>query len=353
MKARGFLALISAALVTMPVVAIAEPGQVYLTPFVGVEGFDNDRNIYQSTTWGVGAEYRFTDHFGAELGYSLSSGAKTHPDKSDVDASRLSLDGLYYFGRMGFQNMYEPYLKLGVAHADYDYDNRSNDQATQIDGGLGVRLHFSNNWSARLEALALHQTDDSQTHGLYTFGIGYAFGGSKPAPVEKAAPAPVLAPAPLDSDGDGVTDDKDRCPNTPRGREVDEHGCEYTLNKKEEIRLDIKFATDKAEVTEAYMGEVEKVAKFLHKYGNVKAVIEGHTDSTGSHAHNEKLSQRRADAVKQLLIDRFSIDASRLQAVGYAETRPIAGNNTAEGRAQNRRVVAVMEAEVAVPVYKK
>jgi len=350
MKAQALRSLISAALVTVPMVAAADSGQFYVNPFVGVESFDSSRDIYQTTTWGIGGEYQFTDHLAAELAYSQSSNGETHPDKYDVDVRRLALDGIFYFGRMGYQKMYNPYFKVGASHVQYDFTHgMRDDEGTQVEAGLGVRLHFNDNWSARAEALALHDTNESQTHALYTVGVSYAFGGaSKPAP----APAPVaVAPAPVapvDSDGDGVPDDRDKCPNTPRGREVDANGCEYVLTKREEIRLDIKFATDKAEVTEAYMGEVEKVAKFLRKYGNVKAVIEGHTDSTGSHAHNEKLSQRRADAVKDLLVSRYGIDASRLSSVGYAETRPIDSNKTAEGRAQNRRVVAVMDAEVKV-----
>jgi len=65
------------------------------------------------------------------------------------------------------------------------------------------------------------------------------------------------------------------------------------------------------------------------------------------------LSEARAESVRRLLASRFNIDPSRLSAVGYAETRPIDSNKTVEGRAQNRRVVAVMDAEVDVPVYKK
>jgi OOP family OmpA-OmpF porin len=152
----------------------------------------------------------------------------------------------------------------------------------------------------------------------------------------------------LDSDGDGVFDDKDKCPNTPAGREVDADGCEYVLRKTEEIRLDINFAVDKADIGEAYVGEVQKAAKFLKRYSHVKAEIAGHTDSTGTDAHNLKLSQRRAEAVRDMLVQRFNVDASRLTAVGYGESKPIASNKTVEGKAENRRVVAVMHAETTI-----
>lgn len=354
MKARVLATLVSGALVGAPLFAHADEGQFYVTPFVGVQQFGNDRNIDKANVYGIGGEYQFSDHWGAELDYTRSfNGTDVEKTSEDVTYDRLSLDGIYYFSNgLGFQNRYQPYLKLGVGHNRYDYDTSGDDEGTDVSAGLGVRFRIIDRLSARLEAKAIHELDDSQTHGLYTIGVSYAFGGK---PAAAPAPAPVVAPppAPLDSDGDGVTDDKDKCPNTPRGREVDADGCEYHLTKSEEVRIDIKFATDKADIPEEYVGEVERVAKFLRKYANVHAEIGGHTDSTGSDAHNLKLSQRRADAVKSALVSRFNIDASRLEAVGYGESKPIANNNTVEGRAQNRRVVAVMKAESAEPVMKK
>ena len=82
----------------------------------------------------------------------------------------------------------------------------------------------------------------------------------------------------------------------------------------------------------------------MARHPEVSATIEGHTDSNASDSYNLKLSQRRVDAVKQILIDKFGIESSRLNAIGYGESRPIATNATAEGRQQNRRVVAVFQA---------
>jgi OOP family OmpA-OmpF porin len=210
---------------------------------------------------------------------------------------------------------------------------------------------FNQHWSARLETKALHELDNSRTNGTVSLGVSYAFGEqSKPQAAPVVAPAPA---APVDTDGDGVTDDLDKCPNTPRGREVDAVGCEYHLTKTEEMKLDILFVTNKADITEQYVGEVERAAKFLKRYAGVKAVIEGHTDSDGSDAYNQKLSQRRADAVKGALVTRYGIDAARLSAVGYGESRPVTSNASKDGKAQNRRVVAVMQAETTEPVMKK
>ena len=115
------------------------------------------------------------------------------------------------------------------------------------------------------------------------------------------------------------------------------------LKEKVSIELEVLFDNDKSVIKPEYYNEVEEVAAFMSKYSNTNAVIEGHTDSNASDSYNEKLSQRRADSVKNMMVGRFGISAERLTAVGYGESRPRATNATAEGRQLNRRVIAVIE----------
>ncbi|SLJ84795.1 OmpA family protein [Psychrobacter sp. DAB_AL43B] len=115
------------------------------------------------------------------------------------------------------------------------------------------------------------------------------------------------------------------------------------LKEKVSIELEVLFDNDKSNIKPEYYKEVEEVATFMSKYSNTNAVIEGHTDSNASDSYNQKLSQRRADAVKDMMTSRFGISPDRLTAVGYGESRPRATNATAEGRQLNRRVVAVIE----------
>ena len=110
------------------------------------------------------------------------------------------------------------------------------------------------------------------------------------------------------------------------------------------ITLNVEFDTDKAVVKDKYRSEIKKVADFMKTYPNTTAVIEGHTDNVDSAEYNQKLSEARANSVRQYLINNFGIKASRLTAVGYGLTKPIASNNTEEGRQQNRRVQAVIKA---------
>jgi OOP family OmpA-OmpF porin len=106
------------------------------------------------------------------------------------------------------------------------------------------------------------------------------------------------------------------------------------------MTLHIEYDTDKSIIKPPYYGEVEKVATFMKKFPKIKGTIEGHTDNIARAKYNMKLSQRRADGVVKMLVNKYGIDISRLKEKGYGKTRPIADNKTAEGRQKNRRIVA-------------
>lgn len=112
-----------------------------------------------------------------------------------------------------------------------------------------------------------------------------------------------------------------------------------------ELRLNILFDTDKSNIKSAYQSEIAKAAQFLANYPGMDAIIEGHTDSRASDSYNQKLSQRRADSVRSALISQYGIDANRITAVGYGESRPVASNDTDAGRQENRRVMVVIPSQ--------
>lgn len=179
----------------------------------------------------------------------------------------------------------------------------------------------------------------------------------------------------LDKDGDGINDDKDKCPNEPEDKDgfQDEDGCpdldndadgvpddrddcrdqpgpadnkgcprQYSLvavtKDKIEIKKQIKFATGSAKIVGAESEKIlDEVAQALKDNPQIKKVrVEGHTDSVGDDAKNLKLSQNRANSVMGALIKR-NVDPARMEAVGFGETKPIASNATAAGKAENRR----------------
>ena len=114
----------------------------------------------------------------------------------------------------------------------------------------------------------------------------------------------------------------------------------------EEITLAVKFDTNKAIVKPEYFAEIRRVATFMNQYENTQVVVVGHTDSRGSASYNQELSQRRAAAVAAVLVREHGISASRVASRGAGESSPIASNDTKEGRAQNRRVVGEVSAQI-------
>jgi OmpA-OmpF porin, OOP family len=142
-----------------------------------------------------------------------------------------------------------------------------------------------------------------------------------------------------DTDGDGVLDKDDKCPDV-KGT-VANNGCpevsdevQKTLNAYAKTIL---FDTGKSSIKSQSAAVLSDIIKILNEYPNSKFTVEGHTDSTGSDATNQKLSESRASAVKDYLVTN-GIDASRLSSIGYGESKPIDTNNTSKGRANNRRV---------------
>jgi len=162
-----------------------------------------------------------------------------------------------------------------------------------------------------------------------------------------------LEDAKKDSDGDGVADIFDKCPNTENGVRVDGAGCPLPQPKQiikqekvvvtqqdrkivDEAIKDLEFDLGKATIRPASYPSLDRVAELLvNKHFSLK--LAGHTDNTGSNALNMRLSKERAESVKSYLVSKGA-NASRIEAVGYGSSQPIATNDTPEGRQQNRRV---------------
>jgi OOP family OmpA-OmpF porin len=201
---------------------------------------------------------------------------------------------------------------------------------------------------------------------LLSVGIGYRFGGSPPPPPPPIAAAPPPAappPPPPDSDGDGVPDSIDQCPNTPPGVQVDAVGCPLDsdhdgvpdyLDKcpgtppglkvdaqgceiEEMVLRGVNFKTNSAQLEPESAEVLDGVVAVLQQRPDAKAEIHGYTDSRGSDAYNLKLSERRAASVVDYLVA-HGIARDGLRAVGFGRDNPVASNDTADGRSQNRRV---------------
>ena len=134
-----------------------------------------------------------------------------------------------------------------------------------------------------------------------------------------------------DSDGDGVVDSKDKCPNTPKMFTVDSNGCPVSTT------LHINFAPNAYDINDELMEKVHEFAAYLKEHDEYDLLILGYTDVSGNADANIVLSKKRADAIKEVL-KLEGISDSRMTTIGKGSDNPIADNSTPEGRAQNRRI---------------
>lgn len=431
MKKIGFLAFI---LMLMTMVASAQAevraNSVSITPFVGFYDFEsNEYDFDNSVTVGLRAGYNFTKNIGVEgFVHFVPTKTQVYPITGDDDVYLYGygVEGLFHFFPT---SAVVPFLAAGIGgiHYQVDADGAAIDDMNKFafDYGAGVKVFlpekvanffFADDLALRADIRHVIPMNENYNDLMTTIGINFAFGGKDkcvdsdkdgvcdnrdkcpdtPAgcevdddgcPVDSdkdgvidckdkcpGTPAGYKVdkdgccldsdkdgvddckdkcpdtPAgcavdkdgcPLDSDKDGVIDCKDKCPGTPAGAIVDKDGC---MREKITIELKVEFDTDKSFVKDQYRDEIKRVADFMKQYPKTKATIEGHTSSPASEAYNQKLSERRANSVRDYLIKEFGVDASRLKAIGYGELRPIATNDTEEGRQKNRRVWAVLEA---------
>ena len=226
------------------------------------------------------------------------------------------------------------YGLVGVGLEFFDNELFDNEDGLFGNYGLGIKYKISESIALKADVRHLIETDHGDNNLLYTLGLAIPF-GKKAAPMVEKEPLPVIVPIdvpkPKDSDMDGVIDAHDQCPDTPKGDIVDEKGCSLKVN------LNINFKTDSAVINNSYSSKIKKFADFMKAFPSVKGSIEAHTDSDGSDAYNQKLSERRAASTVKAL-EAYGVDAARLSSVGYGETNPKASNDTAEGKAMNRRV---------------
>ena len=183
------------------------------------------------------------------------------------------------------------------------------------------------------------------------YGDGYGYHGygpygwpviMPPAPVsdepaeveEPTVEEPTPEPAVTDGDADGVLDTMDMCPESAPGATVDVLGCEQDAAI---VLRGVNFKTDSAELTDDSVAILDRVANTLVANPEIAVEVSGHTDSDGDDAYNKDLSQRRAETVMAYLTDN-GVAADKMTAMGYGEERPMATNETTEGKALNRRV---------------
>lgn len=373
--------------------ALADEQKVYVNPFMGFQWFDDERDLSETATFGVGLEYRFLPRWGVEGVFSRGDADRQHvPGDSDFEDYRL--DGLYYFADP--DEDWNPYVATGAGHTDFDEIGGGVDGETRLNFGGGIRYNVSDVVSLRGDVREYYSLDKEHFDTLATVGISFAFGfgGGEPEPAEPQdadndgvnderdqcpnTPAGAQVDAngceldsdndgvansrddcpntpagaevnsrgcELDSDNDGVVNSKDQCPGTQAGVEVDERGCEGVTERIETFTLEVQFPFNSDTIGDKYDSELSRVADFLKEHPETTVEVAGHTDSVGPAEYNQQLSQRRAQSVADRLTDVLGVDPERVSATGYGESQPVADNSTEAGRADNRRVEARIQVE--------
>lgn len=312
----------------------------------------NDSFGYQA---GVGT--RLTNNLWVEgqfFGDTIETGGSNN---TDYYQTGLGVDVQYAFGQ---RSEFTPYVVAGVGGVFNDVAGGDNDEVSPyVNLGVGFTKSILGLEALRLrgELRAVYDDYDNGTEKGFvdyraSVGLEMALGNKEPevvvkevpvekvvvkeVPVERVVIKEVPAPEPVnvDDDGDGVINERDKCPNTPQGARVDGNGCvvEQTL-----VMRDITFEFNSARLTANAQRLMENVVAFLRNDPSAAVAISGHTDSKGSDAYNLKLSRARANEVRDYLVG-YGIDGSRLQAAGYGESRPVASNDSDSGRELNRRV---------------
>jgi OOP family OmpA-OmpF porin len=325
--------------------------------YIGIHGMrmntDDDRLAPNDVDYiehanGIGAEFghRFTEYSELRLSYTHLNLTRVGWAPSTPSGHNIAANYLYFPTKQNF------YVMGGASIIDViDSDLSAN-------VGAGYRHYLSERSAVYVEGNGHYQFDNAYTDLSAQIGFVYFFGDtakkvvrSKPktSPAKPAAMAPMTAQI-LDSDKDGISDNKDRCKNTPVTDKVDNNGCTIFTEENDELRLQVNFDNSQAVVKPEYFEDIKVAADFLNKYPHTSLAIKGHTSSQGPATFNKKLSQQRADAIVAVLTDEFGIDASRLSAQGFGEDALLNMANNAAAHAENRRIEAkvIVKNKVAV-----
>ena len=369
--------------------------EITASPMIGYHFFDRGDAEYiqldDAPEVSMALGYRLNPHIGLEVRYGFSSPESINviPKNSYTNHS-LSGDAYYRFNPEG---RFQPYVLTGLGinavrgsgatntittvnangvfsqtdlngltaqQAECEYSAIVNGKLIAVDNcdnlifaknrkrnftnvvvnvGAGSFFELNDNWAMRGEVRATADLNRGSVDSYAGLGLTYSFLPAKPV-------------VDGDDDQDGVLNSIDQCPNTPTNLMVDNKGCPLSTVEYLTKRMNVYFDSDQWQVKSQYFGEIEQVAKLLRQHPEATVEIQGHTDSTASDSYNLNLSERRAQAIANVLVNEYGISQNRVSWKGYGESKPIADNATEQGRALNRRSIAKTSIKVRVAVTK-
>jgi OOP family OmpA-OmpF porin len=417
------------------VMAERETGTYTLTPFIGGYVFDSDQDLKDKPVYGAGFGFTLDKTWDLEGVFEYID-TESETGAGDVEGCQYRIDGLYHFMPSG---KLLPYLAAGIGGITLDPDRGGSDTDPLVNYGAGVKYFLKENIALRGDVRHIISFGSAHNNLCYTLGLTFFFGGEKKKvaapPVDTdgdgvydhldkcpETPAGVKVDAqgcPLDSDGDGVYDYLDQCPDTPKGVSVDSQGCPLDTDKDgvydyldkcpgtpagvkvdaqgcpldsdgdgvydyqdqcpdtpAGVKVDqkgcpldsdgdgvpdyldqcprtpagatvnelgcwvckgLEFDFDKWNIKPQYYPILDEAVGCMNQHPCIRVEIQGHTDYIGTEEYNQVLSEKRAGEVMNYFIKK-GISKERLSIIGYGFSKPIASNETPEGRAMNRRV---------------
>ncbi len=349
----------------------------YLSPSVGYTWHDESRLVEDGPEIALSFGRAVSDAYNIELTalYGLTDNVA---GGDETDTLGLGL-GLISFADRGRSPLYS---LARVQWLQFDGHPGAEPDGVSLEGGLGLWFNTGNAGALRVEGglrLSLHDEDGAGAGGKQIFNdtlvrVGYAIAlGATPEPeAPSEQPVQVVEMASADSDGDGVVDDRDLCPGSAAGAEVDATGCAvFTLSEPKPARKgpgpgdygyecrdpvpgegvdqfgcaiskgvvlnQVNFEFDSAVLLDASKAVLDDVALALEASPGAMIEIGGHTSLEGDEFYNIDLSRRRAKAVIDYLVGQ-GVDGNRLRPQGYGSIRPVSSNESRVGRKENRRV---------------
>ncbi|MDZ7840040.1 MAG: OmpA family protein [Gammaproteobacteria bacterium] len=278
-------------------------------PYIGFGatslGLDNDRVPgvptsspgHSSKIGSLILGYQFDDLWAADVSFGTDM-------SNNVDTDVFAVNGYRFLG----SGSWRPYVSAGASH--FSLDDAPDDSTQQLQAGIGLSANLNRNLELRAGYQRYFAVSD-ESYQDNAIGASLTWHFRKPeATVAQAEPQPE---------------------SVPEQKEV-----------VETIELQVQFDFDKSTIKSAYEPQFGEIAQALEQNPDKTITIEGHTCWIGTEEYNQGLSERRASAVKQKLVEDYDIAPERLDARGFGESRPVADNSTQAGRERNRRAIAVI-----------
>ncbi len=263
-----------------------------ITPFVGGVVFEDDQELDDAPVYGLRLGYNLTKYLGVEASGEYIS--TDYTDNRSCDVGNYRLDAIL---NLLPDSKLVPFIFGGFGAQSINYPKRvSNRNASAADYGGGLKYSITDNVGLRVDGKQIYIFDDARKDVVYTVGLTYTFGGEKPAPAP--APAAYYEPKPVPA------------PIAPEPKVV--------VLSFEDIHFDFDKSTLKPEAKTILKRNIQ----LLKDNPETQVRIAGYTSASGTDEYNQKLSERRANAIKTFLIEEGIITADRLSIIGYGEARP-------------------------------